>query len=208
MTEQLLDFAQGPLFRLTFVIMLAGLGRRIFLMFWSSAAVLARAHNREIKLKSIASNVLEWLFPFAHMGKSRQVFSVISYIFHIGLILVPVFLAEHITLWRQGIHFGWPALPGMLADFLTWATVLAGVGLLIARMSYPPTRLFSSIGDYLITILVIVPFITGYMAQSGWTPFSHNMTLLIHVVSAEIVFVLIPFSFMLLILLSEPDYGL
>ncbi|MFH1743030.1 MAG: hypothetical protein ABIH23_28830 [bacterium] len=194
MTEQLLDFAQGPLFRLTFVVMLAGLGRRLFLILWSSGSALIRSHNKNLKIKAIASNIVEWLFPFSHVGKSRRFFSTVSYIFHIGVILVPVLLAEHITLWRQGIHLGWPALPGLAADILTWTTILTGIGLLITRVSYRPARLFSSAGDYLITILVIVPFLTGYMAQSGWTPFSYNMMMLIHILSAEIIFVLIPFS--------------
>ncbi len=194
MTIQLLEFAQGPLFRLTFVILLAGLGRRLFLLFWSSVSGLRRAQNRNIRLKRIGANIFEWLFPFSHFGKSRTVFSVLSYVFHIGVIVVPIFLAEHITLWRQAVHFGWPALPGFLADVLTWTTILAGIGLLIARATYPPTRLFSSTMDYLLPILVLIPFVTGFVAPRSWNPMSYELMLLIHILSGELVFVLIPFT--------------
>ncbi len=194
MTEELLEFAQGPLFRFTFILMLAGLGRRLFLLFWSSAGALARAHNRDLRWKTIGSNILEWLFPFSHFGKSRTVFSVLSYGFHVGVILVPIFLAEHIALWRQGIHLGWPALPGFLADVLTWTTILGGIGLLISRAVYPPTRLFSSTMDYLIPVLVLIPFVTGFVAPRSWNPLSYELMLLLHILSAELLFVLIPFT--------------
>lgn len=194
MTEQLLHFAQGPLFRLTFVIMVAGLARRLLLMIWSSASVLARAHNREVMLKSTVANLVEWLFPFSHVRKSRTAFTVISYVFHMGVILVPILLAEHIALWRQGIHLDWPALPSLAADVLTLTTIAAGVCLIITRAAYRPSRLFSSTGDYLITALVILPFVTGYTAPRAWNPLSYELTMLIHTIGGEIIFVLIPFS--------------
>lgn len=194
MIEQLLDFAQGPLFRLTFVIMVAGLARRLLLLFWSSSSVLVRAHNRNMKVKRIVANIVEWLFPFSHFRKSRTAFTVLSYVFHVGIILVPIFHAEHITLWRQGIHWGWPALPGLAADILTLATIVAGVCLLVTRAAYPPTRFFSSPGDYIITALVIFPFVTGYVAPRAWNPLSYDLTMLIHIINAEIIFVIIPFS--------------
>ncbi|MCP4704255.1 MAG: hypothetical protein GY865_06575 [candidate division Zixibacteria bacterium] len=53
----------------------------------------------------------------------------------------------------------------------------------------------SKIIDYMLLINILIPFTTGYLAMHpNLNPFSWNTVMLIHLLSAELLFVLIPFT--------------
>ncbi|MFC1563481.1 hypothetical protein ACFL6G_01035 [candidate division KSB1 bacterium] len=144
--------------------------------------------------KKLTIQTFDWLLPINHL-KSRKLYSITSITFHIGLILVPIFLSAHILLWRKGIGFGWPAIDQGVLDILTLLTIAAGVGLFIGRIGNKDSRYISRLQDYLLTWLLIIPFISGYLAMNPHLlPVSYTFMMIIHVLSGELVFVLMPFS--------------
>lgn len=49
--------------------------------------------------------------------------------------------------------------------------------------------------DYFLLVLILIPFITGYMMlHPEFNPFSWNFLMLVHLLSAELLFVMIPFT--------------
>lgn len=49
--------------------------------------------------------------------------------------------------------------------------------------------------DYALLILIFLPFSTGFLASHpGMNPFPWNVIMLVHLLSAELLFVLIPFT--------------
>ena len=193
--EQLLDLARGPLFRLTFFIMILGLARNLFLSVYGIIRVAYFAGQKSIPWGEIFKRTIRWLIPVERVGRARPLFSIISVIFHIGLILVPVFLFRHIDLWYKAIGLKWVALPKGVADTLTLITLIAGILIFIGRIGSKHSRAISSLQDYLWIILLLIPFASGYLcAHPDSNPFSYDFMMLIHILAAELIFVMIPFT--------------
>ena len=68
------------------------------------------------------------LNPVRWFRGNRGLYSVVSTLFHVGLILVPIFLAGHIRLWQRGIGIGWAALPASLPGRLGGPERDLGIG--------------------------------------------------------------------------------
>jgi nitrate reductase gamma subunit len=196
--RELREFAEGPLFRASFVILVAGLARRFVLLAWPAAEGLWRANDRTLPRRKLLREIFGWIVPVEHLGRSRPFFSAVSFVFHIGLILVPLFLGAHLALWKSGTGLGWImhlALPGLLLEVLVPLTIIAGLVLLVLRAAHKPSRQFSRASDYALLVLLLVPFITGFVvAEAGLGGAAREAVMLAHVLSAEAVFVVIPFS--------------
>ncbi|MEJ2617546.1 MAG: hypothetical protein P8Z35_21510, partial [Ignavibacteriaceae bacterium] len=88
--EQWIDFAKGPLFALTFLIMILGLARHFIIQFYS-IFILKGKRLKNVSWKKIFSDMVSWIFPVKHFIKGTFLFSAVSFVFHVSLILVSVF---------------------------------------------------------------------------------------------------------------------
>ncbi len=193
--EAMLEFARGPLFRFTFAVMVFGLARLVGLTIYGAIRTYALAGDKRLLWPIIRQRTLWTLFPFSRLGRTRGVYSIISVVFHAGLIIVPIFLFAHIHLWERGLGIRWAALPPRVADVLTVVTVVAALALFAGRVGSPLSRTLSRAQDYAWPWLLMAPFVSGFLASHPtWCPVDYPVMLLIHVLSAELVFVLTPFS--------------
>lgn len=145
--------------------------------------------------KLIIRRSWEWIFPVKRIVHNFQIYSVLSILFHIGLIIVPIFLFAHIQLWKGSVGISWPALPYGWALWLTIATIIFAVSLLIGRLSIRQARQLSRKQDYLWLVLLLTPFITGFTcANLNISPQVYQFVMLVHILSAELIFLLMPFS--------------
>ncbi|MBD3169779.1 MAG: hypothetical protein GF307_09880 [candidate division Zixibacteria bacterium] len=193
--ETLLDFARGPLFRLTFIIMILGLLRVLILDIYGAVEAYRRAGDKRLDWKNAIIKTLRWIFPFKSAFAQRPFYSALSILFHIGLILTPLFLLAHIQLWEDGIGISWWSLPHFWADFLTILTIIAGLGLITGRLASRGARALSRKQDYFWLFILLIPFITGYIcANTAISPSAYQAFMLIHILAGELIFVLIPFS--------------
>ena len=193
--DALYDFARGPLFRLSFAIMVLGLLRILVLDLYGAWEAYRRAGDKVLPWKLIISRSLQWVFPVNRVFRSRPFYSLFSILFHVGLLLVPIFLLAHIQLWQSAIGISWPALPKALANWLTISTVVFGLALFIGRVSSPASNFISRKQDYLWPLLLVLPFATGYVcANLSAGPSAYRTWMLIHVLSGELIFLLLPFT--------------
>lgn len=193
--DTFLEFARGPLFRLCFAIMLLGLARIIFLDVWAAYKAYKKTNDKKMPWKLIFSRTWEWIFPVKRLSNNFQIYSVLSILFHIGLIIVPIFLFAHIQLWEDSVGISWPALPYDLAFWLTISTIVFSVSLLIGRLVIKQARALSRKQDYLWLILLSFPFVTGFIcANLNISPQSYQFFMLVHILSGELIFILLPFS--------------
>lgn len=193
--EALLDFARGPLFRLTFALMALGLARILILDLWGAIEAYRRAGDKTIPWGLVARRTVEWLVPVKRVTHRRPVYSILSIVFHVGLLLVPIFLFAHIELWRSVLGFGWPALPHLWADVLTISTVATALLLFLGRVGARNSNFLSRKQDYLWPLLLLVPFATGFVcAGTAVGPWWYQFFMAVHILSAELIFVLIPFT--------------
>ena len=191
--ETLLEFARGPLFRVTFAFMILGLLRHLVITIITVWRALDAAGDKKVPWKKIALATLTWLFPFNKKIKNRMSYSLLSIAFHIGLLITPLFLLGHILLWDRGAGVSWPGIPNMLAHILTVATVIAAIGLVSSRLLKKDSRELSRVQDILLPLLLIIPFISGFMMMHPTLhPFGFTTLMLVHTLSAELIFILIP----------------
>lgn len=193
--EAWLEFARGPLFRLCFGIMLLGLARIFFLDIWGIIKAYRKAGDKTMPWKLMISRGFEWLFPVKRIGRSRPVYSVISIIFHVGLLLVPIFLFAHVQLWENSIGISWITLPYIWAYWLTVSTIIFALLLFFGRLLNKSSSYISRKQDYLWPLLLLIPFISGFVcAHLNVSPSSYQFFMLMHVLSADVIFILIPFT--------------
>ena len=193
--DALLDFFRGPVFRFALAIMILGLIRVLFLDLFNLVVAYRRAGDKTMPWGYIRRRTFRWLFPFRQVFVNRPFYSIFSMLFHVGLLAVPFFLFAHVNLWREAVGFGWPTLPKEVADWLTLGTIVCAVALVIGRIAYKASRFISRKQDFLWPVLLLVPFISGYAcANLGLSATVYQVSMLIHIIAGELIFVLLPFT--------------
>jgi len=192
-----LEWARGPAFRACFLIMVLGLARVVLLSTLNVVAIIraSRKNKRRVPWGEIAGATLKWILPFSKGVEQRAIFSITSMLFHVSIIVTPIFLGAHIMLWERSLGIGWPAIGNLAADYLTLIAVVTGIAMLAQRVGARTSRAISRSQDYFLPLLIVVPFASGYLAMHPWiNPFDHTGTMFVHVMSGNLLFLLIPFS--------------
>jgi len=193
--NELIEFSQGPLFRLTFLILVFGLMRIFILDIWGAIEAYRRAGDKGLAWKAAATKTVEWLFPVKRAFTRRPIYSLISILFHVGMIAVPLFLLAHIQLWKTATGVSWWSMSKGMADVLTLITIASSLALFFGRVLSKTARFLSRKQDYLWPVLLLIPFVTGFIcATLGVSPVVYQVVMLAHILSAELIFVLIPFT--------------
>lgn len=184
----------GPLFWTALAFMVFGLIRHVGLTVWEGARAYRRAWDKQYPVGKLAVTTLHWLVPVGRV-KNRGLYSLTTVLFHLGVILVPLFLAGHIKLWREGVGLSWPALPNGVSTTLTWIVIAMAVAVVVQRAGAKDSRALSRFQDYAIPLFIAVPFLTGFLVMHpAWNPFARDPVLLIHVLSADLLILLVPLT--------------
>ncbi len=192
--ETWLELARGPIFQFALIFMILGLLRHIALATVNTGIAIWRAGDKKFPVKAMAKATLDWLIP-ARKLKGSIGFSLLSIVMHVGLIVVPIFLFSHVALWERGLGISWPAIGMGAADVLTLVTIAALFAILAIRIFGRDARAISGFQDYAILVLLAVPFISGYLAMHpAINPFDYSGAMLIHVLSADLILILIPIT--------------
>lgn len=181
------EFISGPLFWIALTIGVAGSLYRIISMLLEAKQdkVVYPYMKLSYSLKSLA----HWLVPFGTRSmRMKPVFTVLSFGFHICLLLTPLLLAAHQQL--LGINF--LRLPNAVADGMTIVVLVGIVFFLQRRLVLPYVSNVTFISDYLLLLAVTLPFLTGFLAYRQW--FNYETVLLIHMLAGELMLVIIPFT--------------
>jgi nitrate reductase gamma subunit len=192
--EQWIEIAKGPLFAFSFLVMLLGLIRLVIIQIYS--LVLRKGRRlRNVPWKKIIADAGSWIIPVRHLIPGTRFFSITSYAFHIGIIIVPIFLMDHIALWEGFFGKSLPSIGRTLADYLTLFTMACTVLLFGCRLFIPRLRVMSMPMDCILLFMIFLPFTSGYLASHpNVNPFPWDVMMLVHLLSAEALFVAIPFT--------------
>jgi nitrate reductase gamma subunit len=192
--EAWLEWARGPVFWAALTFMVLGLIRHVAITAWEIARVIRRAGDKGIPARQVFAATLKWLLPTDRL-KDRWLFSLTTLVFHVSIILVTLFLAGHVALWKPTLGFSWPALPNYLATVLTVTALVTAAALVAQRVASRDSRALSRLQDYAIPTVIAVPFASGLLVMHpGLNPFPFEATLLVHVLSANVLLVLIPLT--------------
>jgi nitrate reductase gamma subunit len=123
----------------------------------------------------------------------RQPFFTLTYfVFHVSLFVVPIFLLAHNMLLQEAFGIGLWSMPEGWSDALTIVLLVSVVVLAARRILRPEVRILTSAGDYVLLILTALPFVTGLLAYHQWT--DYRATMILHVLTSEVLLVVIPFT--------------
>lgn len=184
--------ARGPLVWLAFIVFFAGVFYRLY-----NTIQLAKKEKviyPYLSFKYTLRSLIHWLIPFASISMRRHPwFTLLTFVFHICVILTPVFLAGHIELWYDSWKISWWSIPQGLADAMTLIVILALILLVIRRIVQPDVRFLTGNGDYLAIVIVASTFITGFFARYELL-LEYKVMLTIHMIMGEIMLATIPFT--------------
>jgi len=184
----------GPLFWTALAFMIFGLLRQAMLALWEGARAYRRAGDKTLPLGQVFGNTVRWLVPFDRL-RTRWIYGLTTLLFHVGVILVPLFLAGHIALWERGLGASWPALPNAMATILTLTVVATALAVVIQRLGARKSRALGRLQDYGLPLFIAVPFLTGFLLMHpAWNPFTRDSALLAHVLSADLLILLVPMT--------------
>ncbi len=190
------SFVEGPLLWIVFSIVITGVIARFVFFFY---AIIKSGKDRDFRwLYSLATFGRSFV-PFHNAVAKKPSYAVLRYIFHICLILVPVWLSGHIALWEESrFEWAWSALPDLWADWMTLLLLALAAYFLVRRIIVKDIRLTSSTSDYLLIVITVLPFLTGYFLAHGSLdsiPFLGNNMWSIHILSGEAMLLVVAFLF-------------
>ncbi len=189
-----IQLAMGPLFWAALAFMVFGLLRRLFLAVLEGVRAYLKAGDKVLPTGQVIANTMKWLIPIKTL-RNRWVYSLTTLLFHVGVILVPLFLAGHIALWDRALGISWPALPNNVATALTLVVLVTLLAVIIQRVGAGDSRPLGRFSDYALPILIAIPFFTGFMVMHpAWNPVGRDPVLLAHVLSADLIIFLVPLT--------------
>lgn len=189
---ELLIWARGPGLVLALCLCIFGVSLRLI-------EILALGRNADLapprseRVGSGWRTIVSRSLPPPGMLRRAPLTYLGGYVFHIGMAIAVFFFVPHIELFRGLLGLHWPGLPNSLVDIAALAAIVALVAVLIGRLTNPVKRLLSGAGDWLAWALTFAPLVTGYAAFHHLFE-NYSLTLAVHILSVELLLVLLPFS--------------
>jgi hypothetical protein len=154
---------------------------------------VAYMEHKSHGFKGAVRSIVFWLIPFGTRGwRFYPVFTIIFFVFHIGLLFTPIFLKAHNILLQERFGFSLWTISECSADILTVGVMIAAVFLILRRNALPEVRIITTWYDYLVLAIAVAPFVTGFFAAHNVG--NYNFWLILHILSGEVMLVAIPFT--------------
>jgi nitrate reductase gamma subunit len=185
------EFVRGPLALIAFIVFFAGSIYRIGYML--KGAKKDKIVFSHMSWKHSLASLVHWLIPFNNQYmRRRPIFTVVTFAFHICLVIGPLLLLGHVMLIQESWNISWWTLSETLVDWMT-VVVIAGAGFfLYRRLSDPVVKNVTDSSDYILLAITVLPFITGFVAYHQL--FAYKTMLIIHILAGEVMLVAIPFT--------------
>jgi nitrate reductase gamma subunit len=195
------DFVGGHLVSIAFIVFILGViyqGMQFFKLTkkkeWARPPLPV---NTTAGVKSKKRMGMDWIVHGLRalkgtLWETDPLLAVVTSIFHVFIIGVPLFLLGHNILLDQSWGLSLFSLPESLSDFLTVIVLICGAYFLGRRLFLARVRAISSIYDYVILLIAVAPFLTGFLAYHQW--WDYKTVIFFHILSGEIMLFTIPFT--------------
>lgn len=189
----LLSFARGPALQWSLVILALGLA-------WRLAGVLLQPQKRDFSApRSTATVAGAWrmilrrMWPKPEFAAGSAVATGTGYVLHLGLFVVVFLAAPHVVFVKGLLGFSWPHLPNTVVTVAGALTLAALIAMLAMRLASPVKRLLSNFDDYFSWFVTAAPVATGLAATAHFGG-PYETVLAVHILSAELLLVWLPFG--------------
>jgi nitrate reductase gamma subunit len=182
----------GPLAWLAFILFCGGIVFRL-------VQLVALVNKTEkfifsyMSLKYSLRSIFHWIVPFATVNwRKRPILTVVTFVFHLCLLVMPVFVLAHIALLDESWNVSWGTLPDRATDIMTMLVIAGSIYFLVRRISQPEVKFVTDWSDYLLLAIVAAPFVTGFLAYHQF--FTIKWMTIVHMLCGEIMLAAIPFT--------------
>jgi nitrate reductase gamma subunit len=103
-------------------------------------------------------------------------------------------LRNHIDILQANTGLAWTSISKPVLDVLTLAGILGISTLLLFRLYVTDSRQLSRAADYLLLLIILNIFVSGYLAGRSWNPIPYDGLMLFHTVNGMALLLLIPFT--------------
>ncbi len=185
-------FVTGPLVWVSFIIFIGGSLYRFI-----SMAMLAKKKDPMVyaywSTYYAFRSIIHWIVPFASTNwRKKPFFTIVTFAFHLSLLIVPIFLFAHVILWKQAWDISWWFISDGVADFMTLVVIGGCVFFLVRRIIQPEVKFLTTPSDFIILAIVAAPFITGFWTYHQWIGF--KVMGIAHILSGEVLLAVVPFT--------------
>lgn len=184
------QFVDGPLWYFALAVFLGGIAWRLLVLLftgWHRDLSSPRRSGWAGALRALFSRFA----PARGMGRQIRLHLIAGYLFHVGLFVLLFFAAPHVAFYAEKLSVpAWQPLPDWA--FIA-ASELAFLGLLLLwlnRVLNPVTRVITSTGDHLASILTFLVMLTGCLALER----THEPLRVLHFFLVEVLMIYFPFS--------------
>lgn len=209
----MLDFLYGPLLYIAVAVFVIGMIARVVLYINGLSQKLDRVAYKPqmgLGIKGALHSIVKWLIPGGTRAwRINPFMTAVFFMFHAGMILLPLFLLQHAVVIEYMFGISLPTLPGALADILSVLALLGFFGLVYRRFAVASAKALTTKQDWFVLIVAGLPLITGIMFRfnvSGYAFWEFA-----HILTAEIFLIIAPFtklSHIVLFFMSRAQIGM
>jgi len=186
------NLMRGPLVWIAFLVFIGGSIYQV-----RNLILLAKKEKvvyPYMSLKFTLRSLFHWLVPFASVNWRRHpVITIVTFIFHIGIVILPIFVLGHIVLIKESWGIRWWNISEGWGDILTLFVIGGSIFFFLRRIFAPEVRFVTFYSDYLILAVTFMPFLTGFLAYHQLLLPNKTMVIL-HMLFGEIMLISVPFT--------------
>lgn len=191
----LLDFARGPAMNFALGVFVLGvLWRLLGIALLEYRSVFAQP--RQSQVKSMLGGLLtagsrSW--PHKEFIGRTGYGELLGYSYHIGLFIVILAFAPHISFFKGLFNLSWPSMPSTWIHLISVLTLTLLVAVMVRRLTLPVLRRLSNFDDYFSWFVTCLVMVTGLMA-TGHIGAPYETLLAWHLLSLELLLIWFPFG--------------
>lgn len=195
------ELTRGPLVWISLIVFVVGTVFQVFRFYALSRKAGLSPHVPTIKSDENKSEEKKSFFErikglLKKTGRTvlavHPVTITVSTIFHLCLVLLPLFVLGHNELIGLALGFSLPSVSDQVSDILTVVILICCAFFLFRRIFLSRVRAITSVYDYLVLALATVPFLSGFLAFHQI--FDYRTVMIIHMLTGELMLMAIPFT--------------
>jgi nitrate reductase gamma subunit len=195
------DIVRGPLVWVSFLVFILGTTIQVMRFYrlsrlkrppkFNDGAVAPGAPKQTGPLPTSSLRYKLEMLRLTILG-GQPVMIVTTTIFHVCLVLTPLFVLAHNILLDLSWGISFVSVPESVTDALTVIVILGGLYFLHRRMFVYRVVTITTAYDYIVLLIVTAPFVSGFLAYHQ--VFDYHTLIFIHMLSGEILLMAIPFT--------------
>lgn len=191
----LVNLARGPVLKAALLIFFGG-------VVWRIVNILLLSHRRNLNepRRGVGAALLGGLkamgsrsWPHPEFIPRTGAGEALGYSYHIGLFIVVLFFAPHVSFFGSFFGAHWPSLPSSAITVISVLTFTLLLAVLFRRITYNVLRTLSNFDDYFSWFVVTLVIVTG-LAATAHLGGPYQTLLGLHILSFDLLLIWYPFG--------------